>query len=152
MSVPTLKRVNTVGIKYVTGEIKEEHFEKIIEDILQIPEDEVLGIDERYRKFILKVDNEERYRLICENFTEMQLTVEPGVMIEVTDISSYRIRVLVRDVPFEVDNEKLRRLLSYYGHVEKIYNQNNYDEHLFIHHYLATIILNIYILRLIIEL
>ena len=79
MPVPTLKRVNTVGIRYVTGQIKEEHFEIIIEQLLQIPEDEVFGIDERYRKFLLKVNKEERYQTICENYTEMQMNVEPEV-------------------------------------------------------------------------
>ena len=79
MSVPTLKRVNTVGIRYVTGQIKEEHFEIIIENLLQIPEDEVIDIDERYRKFLLKVNNEERYQTICDNVTEMQMNVEPEV-------------------------------------------------------------------------
>ena len=126
MPVPALKRVNTVGIRYLRGDIKEEHFEKIIEGLLHIPEDEVLGIDERYRKFLLKVDNEERYQTICENFTDMQLTVEPGVIIEVNDISSYRTRVLMKDVPFELDDMKLRTFLNRYGNVEKIYNQNNY--------------------------
>ena len=126
MPVPTLKRVNTVGVRYITGEIKAEHFEIIIEQLLHIPEDEVIGIDERYKKFLLKVDNEARYLNICENYTEMQMNVEPGVVIEVSDISSYRSRVVVRDVPFEVGNEKLKLLLSQYGHVEKIYNQNNY--------------------------
>ena len=92
MSVPTIRRVNTVGIRYVTGEIKNEHFEIIIENILQIPEDEVIGIDERYRKFLLKVNNEERYLDICENYTDIRLNVESGVVIEVNDILwSYQI-------------------------------------------------------------
>ena len=126
MAFSTLKRVNTVGIRYISGEVKEEHFEAIIEGILQIPEEEVFGIDERYKKILIKVDNEDRYRAICENFTDMQMNVEPGVVIEVNDISSYRTRVVAKDVPFEIDDEKLNKILSKFGHVEKIYNQNNY--------------------------
>ena len=41
MPVPTLKRINTVGIKYIEGELKEEHYEIIIEKILKVKENEV---------------------------------------------------------------------------------------------------------------
>ena len=68
MPVPTIKRINTVGIKYLSGRLKEEHFEKIIEKILKVKEDEVYGIAERGNKFLLKVTTEERYQSICENF------------------------------------------------------------------------------------
>ena len=43
-----------------------------------------------------------------------------GFTIQVEDILTYRLRVLVRDVPFEVKNEWLKDLLENYGEVSKI--------------------------------
>ena len=40
-------RENCIGITYNYGNIKEYHYESIIEDILRVPEDELDGIDTR---------------------------------------------------------------------------------------------------------
>ena len=121
MFVPLLKRRNTVGIRYVRGIRKDEHYEKIIEDILSVSEDEVEGLDERGDKqFMLKVSTEQKFRHICDNFIGRDINVLPGYVIKIEDISTYRLRVLVKDVPFEVTNECLRELLSDYGEVGRI--------------------------------
>ena len=48
-----LKRVNQLGITYHEGEIYESHFEIILRHILRIPENHILGIDDRGDKRFL---------------------------------------------------------------------------------------------------
>ena len=47
MDEPTVKKDNTIGITYLEGEIEDQHFGQIIEDILGVPEKEIDGIDDR---------------------------------------------------------------------------------------------------------
>ena len=75
---------------------------------------------------MLKVTTEEKYQYICENFTQSEIVVEPGDEIEVSDISSYRTRVKVNDVPFELDDNTLKVILNHYGKVEKVLTQYNH--------------------------
>ena len=65
MFKPLIKRHNTVGIRYIQGVRKEEHYEKIIEEILNIPEDEIAGLSERGNKqLMIKVTTKEKYNEI----------------------------------------------------------------------------------------
>ena len=118
---PELKRCRTIGIRYTYGVREDEHYEKIIEEILSVPEDEVEGLDERGDKqLMIKFTTDERYNFIVDNFTYRNITIAPGTVVQVEDISTYRQRVLVRDVPFEVTNDVLKALMEDYGEVTKI--------------------------------
>ena len=87
-------RKNCIGINYNVGEIKEYHYEKIIENLLGVPEDEVEGIDDRgSARFLFQVSTKKRYDLICESFTGRDITLETRCIIQVDDISSYGTRV-----------------------------------------------------------
>ena len=44
MVLPVLRKINTIGIKYLAGEQKIEHYEYIITEILGLHEDEVIGL------------------------------------------------------------------------------------------------------------
>ena len=125
MPTPTLKRINTFGISYIEGQLKAEHYVTIIEKILKVREEEVYGIAERFNKFLLKVTTEEKYQDICDNHLG-EYTLSPGVVIEVNDISCYKPRVSVKDVPFEITSEILKQMFSCYGSVDKVKMQYNY--------------------------
>lgn len=91
---PALPRVNTIGIKYIQGACKHEHFEKIIEEILGIKEEWLVGLaDHGKRGFLIKLSTDEQYRNVCANFLGRKIPVVPGCVIIVEDLSSYRIRV-----------------------------------------------------------
>ena len=125
--VPELKRVNTIGIRLLEGRLTGDLYEKIIETTLGIDIDDLYGIGERNEyKFLLKLNTEEKYQEICDNFTASNITVEAGVVIEVNDISSYRTRVVVRDIPFELSEDTLKLILGQYGKVERINRYYNY--------------------------
>ena len=67
-----------------------------------------------------KFTTEERYNFIVDNFTYRNITIAPGTVIQVEDISTFKQRVLVRDVPFEVTNDVLKALMEDYGEVIEI--------------------------------
>ena len=74
MVVPQLRRHNTVGVRYIQGTRRDDHYEHIIENILRIPEDEVAGLAERGDKqIIIKVTTKEKYNEICYNFLQKRL-------------------------------------------------------------------------------
>ena len=116
MPVPELKRVNTVGIRLVEGSLTGKLYEKIIEDVLRIDVDDLYGIGERNEsKFLLKLNTEEKYQEICDNFTASNIIVAPGVVIEVNDISAYRTRIVVRDIPFELNENIIKQVFGQFG-------------------------------------
>ena len=118
-----LKRVNCIGITYNVGEIQEYHYEKIIERILGVPENEVEGIDNRGNtRFIFEVSTRKRYEIICETFTGRDIAIGNNCRIQVDDISSYGTRVEISRVPFEVTNDMLTIMLQKYGNVYKCQN------------------------------
>ena len=127
MPAPELKRVNTLGIRLVEGRLTMEIYDKIIDDILGLDVDDLYGIGERNDyKFLLKLNTEEKYEEICNNFTASNISVAPGIVIEVNDISSYRTRIVVKDIPFELSEDMLKLILGEYGKVEKVNRYYNY--------------------------
>ena len=120
MDEPILKKENTIGINYVVGEIKDSHFEYIIENLLGVPESEIDGIDDRGNvRFIFKVLKPETYEHICEHFAGRDIPIGNGNIIQVDDISSYGTMVEISRVPFEISNDTLTHMLERFGDVYK---------------------------------
>ena len=88
MFQPQLRRYNTVGVRYIQGLRRDEHYEEIIENILKIPEDEVAGLAERGDKqMMIKVTSKERYDEICYSYLHQKFLVASGCEIQVMDLS-----------------------------------------------------------------
>ena len=120
MAAPLINKVNTLGITYTQGRIRDYHYETIFEKIMGIPEEEVDGIDDRDNsRFIFQVTTRNRYEEICSKFTTRDIFLEHGHVIRVDDISSEGTRVEISRVPFEVSNEMVTKILSPYGDVLK---------------------------------
>ena len=120
MDEPILKKENTIGITYVVGKIEEPHFKHIIERILRVPELELEGIDTRgTARFIFKVKSNNRYESICEKFSERDIPIGNGNVIQVDDISSYGTLIEMSRIPFEVSNDMLSTMMQKYGDVYK---------------------------------
>ena len=116
-------RRNTVGVRYIEGNRNEDHYEKIIEEFLDINEDKLYGLDDEIpggKQIMIKVTNASKYNFICDNLLDKHFTVAPGHVIQVEDLSSYRTRVMLDFVPFEISNESLCKLLEDYGGVGRV--------------------------------
>ena len=98
-----LKSVNQLGITYHEGEIYESHYEIILRHILRIPENHILGIDDRSdRRFLFQVHSAELYESLCERFTGRDISIDLGCVIQIDDISSTGTPVELSKVPFQV--------------------------------------------------
>ena len=94
MAVPSINKVNTLGITYTQGGIRDYHYETIFENIMGIPEEEIEGIDDRdINRFIFKLTTHNRYENICSKFTTRDIFLEHGCVIRVDDISSEGTRM-----------------------------------------------------------
>ena len=123
MGEPELPRINQLGITYHQGEKRDFHYELILERILQIPENQIVGIDERGNtRFIFEVETKVIYETICEEFTGRDISIGHGCVIQVDDISSYGTRVELSRVPFQVSNDMIKKVLQKYGEVYKVQN------------------------------
>ena len=115
--VPLLKRVNTIDVRYVEGNRDEDHYEKIVEEILGVSEDELIGFDDEIpgsKQLMIKVSTAAKYKYICDNLIGEKFTVASGHVIQIEDLSSYRVRVILSGVPFELTNDSVSKLLSNY--------------------------------------
>ena len=120
MSISAIKKVNTLGVTYPKGGIRDHHYEEILENIMGIPEDEICGIDGRGRdRFIFQVTTHQRYADICREFTCRDIFLEQGHVIRVDDISTEGTIVEITRVPFEVTNDMLTQILENFGDVAK---------------------------------
>ena len=121
MGFPKIKRVNTVGIRFTKGERNDGHYLEIIEHILGIERNEIHGLAEMGpKKFMIKFKALFTYNRIVQEFVGKPITIDDSHEFEVDDISTYKNRVQVKKVPFEMEDATLKTLLERFGKVENI--------------------------------
>ena len=132
MVVPKRKRVNTIGIRYVTGSVMNHHYKKIFDGILGVHNSEIIAISERNNTHIIfKLSTSETYDRICANYTYECIDVDVGHSIVIDDISSYDTVVNVRLIPFEVSSGDMLQILGEYGTVKHRYYRSKYNNEYF---------------------
>ena len=121
MEIPKRKRVNTLGIRYLRGTAEDKHYDRILKDILGLTKRDVIAIDERDNMHILfKVATKETYDRICDENTYIHYEVEENnAIIVVEDLSSYRTKVAIKHIPFEVTSNDILGILENYGDIDK---------------------------------
>ena len=121
MEIPKWKRVKTIGIRFTKGEKNEEIMEKIIVDKLGIPVDELTWMANfgRFRHMV-RVRSEQMYKHICDRYVGYTIRVDKDHDIQIDDLSSYKDRVKVTRLPYEISKRKLGDILGQYGLVEKV--------------------------------
>ena len=116
MGFPTLKRENTVAIRFTKGKIEESHYREIIYHVLGVENNEVYGIAPMGpKKFILKVTTWGTYNRIVKDLVGKCLIIDDENEYEIDDLSTYKNRVRVTKVPFEMNDIDLRKLMERYG-------------------------------------
>ena len=121
MGFPTLKRENTVGIRFTKGKVEDPHYREIIYRKLGVEDNEVFGIVPMGpKKFMLKLTTWDTYNRIVVNFVGTSMTIDDENEYEIDDLSTYKNRVRVTKVPFEMSDEELRKLMGRYGKVENV--------------------------------
>ena len=97
--------MNTVGIRYIKGTKSFNHYETIIENVLKLPIEEIAGLgDVGNKRFMLKTSSYPRYQQLCRDFVGQTISLDDKHVIQVDNLSSYKDRVRVTNVPFELHN------------------------------------------------
>ena len=121
MLIPKRKRQNTIGVKYVKGVIKDEHYVKVIETILGLRDEDILKIEEfSTTKFLFQLDKE-NYENVCRNHICKFITLDEDSIIMVEDISSYNTEIYVTNIQFDITEEEVLQILKSYGKIKNHY-------------------------------
>ena len=121
MGFPTLRRENTVGIRFTKGKVEDSHYREIIYHVLKVEDNEVYGMAPMGpKRFMLKVTSWGTYNRIVKDFVGQQLVIDDENEYVIDDLSTYKNRVRVTKVPFEMSDNELKKLMERYGKVENI--------------------------------
>ena len=121
MIIPKRRRVNTIGVKYVKGVIKDEHYEQIIETILGLRDEDILKIHESASTRFLFQLNKVNYDYVCKHHVCKFLTLDEDSIIMIEDISSYKTEVYISGIRFDISEEEVLNILGNYGIVKNHY-------------------------------
>ena len=118
---PTLRRVNTIGIRFTKGKVEEPHYREIIYHLLKVEDHKVYGIAPMGpKRFMLKLTTWGTYNRIAKDFVGNRMVIDDDNEYEIDDLSIYKNRVKVTKVPMEMKDHELRDLLERFGKVENI--------------------------------
>ena len=126
MVIPKLKRVNTIGIRFTKGDKTPDILDTVIVSKLGIPKHELAGLaNYGPKKHMIKVKTLQMYEHLVLRYVGYPIRVDNDHEIEVDDLSSYKDRVKVTRVPFEMSRRTLKDLLGRYGQVDNVIRSNN---------------------------
>ena len=120
MPIPRKRRVDTIGVRYLRGERRREEYDKILIDHLGVEDEDVLGIGEvNNKRFLVKLETNE-YKRVINDFCGRPQMISDDIVVMIDDVCSYQTKVIVRQVPFEIDLDDLMNIFSRYGKVNNI--------------------------------
>ena len=121
MPIPKLRRINTIGIRYLRGERRREEYDKILADHLKLEDEEIIRIGEvNNKRFLVKLDCYETYMKIINDFSDKPQKIDEETIVMIDDVCSYQTKVTVRQVPFEITQDHLYMIFGSYGKVFNI--------------------------------
>ena len=121
MPPPIIKRINTIGIKFINCEREAEICDHVLVNILQLSAGDVRAIGESGRNIILvKLSTQAKYNEICQKHEGNDYIISDDKKVSIIDSSTYSIKVTLRNVPFELSNPALQKILERFGTVDNI--------------------------------
>ena len=90
-------------------------------DKLGIPTNELAGLaDYGPKKHFVKVQSEQMYNHLLSRYLGYPIRIDNETEIEIDDLSSYKDRVKITRVPFELSPDTIKSLLCRYGQVDRL--------------------------------
>ena len=123
MFIPKRRIINTIGVKYVQGNIKDKHYEQIIEDTLKLGDEDILKIEEINTTYFAFKVQRQVYERICneEAYKFIRLDADSNVIIE--DISSYETEVKIQYFGLEIEEADIIQIFSAFGDIKHHYHR-----------------------------
>ena len=132
MTEPIIKRVNTVSIRFAEGERSKPKARYLLRDVFKLKNTDIFGVGFEGKYSIhVKFTTAQVYNEVCRlhhGNTYDVGTRERVCQVKLIDVSSYSVKVSMKNVPFELSNTQLERILNCYGTVDKIELNTNQDD------------------------
>ena len=131
MAEPRLKRINTIALRFTKGERDREAAKYILRDVFKLAPSDIycFGYEGKYSVHV-KFSSKRIYDFICSKHDGEYMELDRTTTVKVEDISTYAIKVELGQVPSEITNVQLTRMLEYYGTVKNIVWHQNKDDFL----------------------
>ena len=128
MGYRQLKNINTISLKFIEGDRNYTDVVHVLRDQIGLHKEEILGLDFFGKDAVhVKLDNSEVYNTTIEIHGNNKFDTVKGSVIEIIDISSYKTKVSLKNLPFDLPNAVLRNILERHGVVESISNVHHSD-------------------------
>ena len=122
MITPHYKNVNTISLKFIKGNRNYKDVIKLIRDHLGLTKDNLLGVGFAGKDSVhVRFNEEDTYEQISDRYSGKQFDLDQQTSITVIDISKYKIKVSMKNIPFTVRNSVLANILSLHGQVDSIH-------------------------------
>ena len=120
MREPVVKRVNTVSFKFIKGTRSFLACELILRHELDLGIKDVIGVGQEGKNCMhIKLANNAIYKQVVSYHGETY-DIDENTTLQLLDASTYKSRVFIRNVPFELNNGAIRRILGNYGSVDRV--------------------------------
>ena len=121
MRNPQIKCINTISLKFITGERSFSACKKILKDTIGLESNDILGVGHEGKNSInVKFTNEITYRKASAYHGDT-FDINEHTVVKLLDISTYKVRVNIKNIPFEVPNSILQSILDRHGQVESVH-------------------------------
>ena len=128
MLEPRYKCVNTIAIRFDDGQRDRDIVKVLLRDIFRLKPSDIGGVGNEGRNSIhVKFTTASVYEYICNNHHGDIIPVN-DIEVKLEDVSTYTIKVTMKNIPFEFPNAQLKRILESYGTVRKIVNNAVKDD------------------------
>ena len=108
MGSPHLKNINTISLKFLQGERNYKDVIYVLKEEIGLCKGDILGLGFSGRDSVyVKLADNDVYNTTIEYHCTNTFETNSGSCIELLDISSYKTKVHMKNVPFELPNRAL---------------------------------------------
>ena len=123
MVIPKRRITNTIGVKYIQGNIKDKHYEQIIEDTLKLGDSDILKIEEVNTTYFAFKVQKQIYERICNEEACKFIRLDAASNVIIEDISSYETEVKIQYFGLEIEEADIIQIFSAFGDIKHYYHR-----------------------------
>ena len=113
MGSPHLKNINTISLKFLQGERNYKDVIYVLKHEISLCKEDILGLGYSGKDSVhVKLANNEIYNNTIEYHCGNTFQTNNGSYIELLDISSYKTKVHLKNVPFDLQTEHFALFLT----------------------------------------
>ena len=121
MGTPHIKNINTISLKFIEGDRNYPEAIQVLKHEMGLSKDDLVGMGFAGKDSVhVRLANNGTYNQVLKYHYSNKYDTTKGSRIEVLDVSTYKTKVFMKNVPFTLPNSVLRNILENHGDVESI--------------------------------